>query len=126
MLPTAPWLLLAVLAAVAPVLDALVLQSSNLTVTLDDLFPRPLLYAFAPTGETVTGALTGWGHHVSLSLNGGAATCGESGLATAYTAVSAAAADFSVTATCVLHWSDSAGVGRPVGSGTGLPLLQVP
>ncbi len=49
---------------------------------MDDRFPRALSYTFGPTGEVVQAALTHWGFHLSLSLNGGQATCGESGLQT--------------------------------------------
>ena len=66
---------------------AYVISSQNLSVVLDDTFPRPLSYSFAPTGETVSAALTGWGFHLSLSLNAGQATCGESGISTDYTPV---------------------------------------
>lgn len=71
--------------------ESLTLSSSNLTVQVDDLFPRPLNYTHTVTGETLQGALTGWNFHLSLSINNGQVTCGETGLSTVYSPLSSAA-----------------------------------
>jgi hypothetical protein len=88
---------------------ALLLTSPALNVTLDDAFPRALSYTLAATGETLAGALTGWGFHLSLSLNGGQVTCGEAGISTTYTPAPPSAAGFATTAACALNW----GAGAP-------------
>jgi len=94
---------LLVLAASQPA-RALTLRSPQLAVELDALFPRALSYALAATGESLGGAVVGAaGFRLSLSVNGGAATCGESGVATTYAPSGDAAAAFFVEATCVLH-----------------------
>ena len=107
MAPARARLALALLAA-APV-AALELTSPALSVTVDDLFPRALSYTLASTGETIAGALTGYGFHLALSANGGQVTCGEAGIHTAYTPQGAAAATFATSAACVLNW----GAGAP-------------
>jgi hypothetical protein len=107
---------LAVLAAALPLsAAALTLSSSLLSVTLDDgAFPRPLNYTHLSTGETMHGALTGWGFHVQLSVNGGQLTCGEAGMAVTYAPLPAPAPpgvdgrSFTVDSSCVLHWLDDA------------------
>jgi hypothetical protein len=113
---------LALLLALHAAATALVLQSPGLTVAVDDLFPRALSYALAATGEELAGALVGAaGFRLHISVNGGAATCGESGLVTTYAPTGAAAAAFVVDATCVLH--DAGGGGG--GGGGALPLLRL-
>ena len=70
-------------------------RGSLLTVAVDDLFPRALSFALAATGEELGGTLVGAaGFRLHTSVNGGAATCGESGLATAYAPAGAATAAF--------------------------------
>ena len=109
--------LLALLAAAAPS-RALTLSSPRLRVEVDELFPRAFSYTLAATGETLLGALVGAeGFRLLISVNGGAATCGASGVSTAYApAGDGATAAFVVDATCVLHDGAAAGGGA-------LPLL---
>ena len=85
---------------------SVLLSSSGLTVAVDDLFPRPLNYTLAATGETIQGALTGWGFHVSLSLNKGQGHCGEAGLSTTYGPDVGGSRTFEVQAFCVVNWVD--------------------
>lgn len=88
---------------------ALTLKSSSLTVQVDDVFPRPLNYTHSATGETLHGALTGWGFHVGLSVNKGQITCGEAAMSTAYELLpfppGSEAVAFSTTAGCVVNWA---------------------
>lgn len=85
--------------------SALLLSSRNLTVEVDDIFPRPLSYSFGPTGENITGSLTDWGFHLSLSLNSGQLTCPEAAIITKYnTSSGASSSGYLVSAACVLNW----------------------
>jgi hypothetical protein len=88
---------------------AFTLTSDALTVVVDDAFPRALTYTLKGTGETLNGALTGYGFHLQLSLNAGQVTCGEAGIHTTYTPQGASAALFVVQAQCALNW----GAGAP-------------
>ena len=88
--------------------SAFQLTSPSLTVQLDDAFPRPLSYTLTSTGETLRGALTGYGFHLSLSLNSGQVTCGEAGLSTAYSPAASGSCAFATTAQCVLNWGSGA------------------
>ena len=82
------------------------LTTSQLTVNLDSLFPRALSYTLTSTGETVQGALIGeLDFRLSISINNGAATCGESGLSTQYSFVNSSHALYSVDALCVLNYA---------------------
>jgi hypothetical protein len=96
----------------------LTLTGGQLSVVLDDLFPRPLSYSTARTGETFLAALTDWGFHLSLSLNAGQAFCGESSISTVYTILpmppGEEGADFSVTAACILNFVDVGDHNKPL------------
>jgi hypothetical protein len=99
---------------------ALELSSPSLAVTVDDLFPRALSYTLTSTGESLGGALVGAaaGFRLHISVNGGAATCGEAGVATAYdVAANGSAAGFVVDAACA--WHDAAGAGARRGGERG-------
>jgi len=96
------------------------LISSQLIVNLDTLFPRALSYTLTSTGETVTGALVGaLDFRLSLSINNGAATCGESGLSTQYSFVNSSLALYSADALCVLNYA------QRDSSQLTLPLLRI-
>lgn len=98
-----------VFAAVACSAQALVLSSSRLSVSIDDAFPRALSYTLRATNETLRGALTGWGFHLALSVNGGQVTCGEAGIATTYTpAANGSSATFAVSCSCSQNWGSGA------------------
>lgn len=90
------------------VAHALLLQSSLLSVLVDDSFPRPLNYTLTATGEALQGALTGWGFHVLLQLNKGQGTCGEAGMDIAYTANPGVPGSdsraYTLTAACAVNW----------------------
>ena len=98
------------------VAQALVLNSSLLSVLVDDSFPRPLNYTLTATGEALQGALTGWGFHILLQLNKGQGTCGEAGMDIAYTAnPSPPGSDsraYTLTAACAVNWLADGGDSR--------------
>ena len=119
---TACWSLLLLCSPLPRHCDALTLSAGNLSVQLDDLFPRPLAYAHAGTGDSFAGALNGApGFHLLISVNDGQASCGESGIATTYTPLSAAAASYSVSLTCVLNWFNESAAARPRKQNTAAP-----
>ena len=87
------------------------LTGGQLTVVLDDLFPRPLSYSSTRTGDRFLGALTDWNFYLSLSLNAGQAYCGENSISTIYNILpmppGEAGVDFSITAACLLNFADN-------------------
>jgi hypothetical protein len=83
----------------------LLLQSSLLSVEVDDNFPRPLNYTLVSTGETLQGALTGWGFHVLLQLNKGQGTCGEAGMQVVYPVSPGILQPYVLTASCAVNWA---------------------
>ncbi len=97
----AAWLTLTCMSPVS----ALVLQSSLLSVLVDDAFPRPLNYTLSSTGETLQGALTGWGFHILLQLNKGQGTCGEAGMGVEYTSLQPGSYGYVLVATCAVNWA---------------------
>jgi hypothetical protein len=100
------------------------LRSALLSVEVDALFPRATSYTLAATGERIDGAIVGAdGFRLQISVNGGAATCGESGIETTYAQTNAATSAFAVDATCVLH--DASGSGGRRGAAGTLPLLRL-
>ena len=112
------YLLLASLTAAS----ALLLHTPLLDVELDDVFPAPLSYTLAATGETLRAGLRSADFHVHLSLNRGQVLCGEAGISTAYAPQSAAAVGFAVTAYCALSHPSS---GARAGGGAPPPWLQL-
>lgn len=91
------------LAAAFAAITALQLSSSLLTVVVDDVFPRPLNYTHA-SGETLQAALTGWDFHTEITFNKGQIFCGEAGIATSFSSVTASTAAFTSTAVCMLAY----------------------
>ena len=102
----APFIIAFVLCKVSAL--TLVSPSGALTVLVDDIFPRPLQYALLGR-STLNASLVGWGHHVSLVINGGEVTCGESGLTTSYDTPGGATTAFTVAASCVRNWGGGIG-----------------
>lgn len=109
-------------AAALSAAHALTLQTSLLTVVLDDSFPRALNYTHSTTGETINGGLTGWGFHTAVEINKGQVVCGESGLSLSYTPLAVAGEagstdgrTWTLEGTCVVNWLDAASSPRQAG-----------
>ena len=82
----------------------LALRSSQLSLTLDPQLPRVIEYTFLPTNQTMAASVQGWGYHPHVKINGGAVTCGAAGMGTAYTRVSQAAVNFTLTMSCAFNY----------------------
>jgi hypothetical protein len=108
---------------------SITLTGGQLTVVLDDLFPRPLSYSTTRTDDIFKGALNDWNFHLSLSLNAGQAICGEKSITTVYTILpmppNEAGVDFSVTCACLLNFDDNDTKEKVVNSHTSIPTPSI-